>query len=97
MGKGCIGIVVNRFPVPSETFIVTKVLGMIAGGLDVEVFCASASKDWKNYSILDEGHRRKIKITHSILAARQSKWSFFPRLGGYVLSRFFKNNRRDCA
>ncbi|MDZ4770615.1 MAG: glycosyltransferase family 4 protein [Chloroflexota bacterium] len=48
-----LGIYVLRFPVRSETFIVTKVLGLLERGFDVQIFAMSASADWDRFAILN--------------------------------------------
>ncbi|MBC7812728.1 MAG: glycosyltransferase family 4 protein [Burkholderiales bacterium] len=51
--KPVIGIYVQRFPVPSETFIVTKVLGLLAAGFDVRIFAAAPSDHWGRFAALN--------------------------------------------
>ena len=47
-----IGIYLMRFPTLSETFIVTKVLGLLESGFDVQVFCNTPSRDWERFDVL---------------------------------------------
>src|SRR5258708_22283889 len=47
-----IGIFVIRFPVPSETFIVTKVLGLLDAGYDVRIFTTGPSDYWDRFAVL---------------------------------------------
>lgn len=47
-----IGIFVRAFPVPSETFIVTKVLGLLDAGFDVQIFTMDPSKHWDRFAVL---------------------------------------------
>jgi hypothetical protein len=56
-----IGIFVIRFPAPSETFIVTKVLGLLDAGFDVRIFTAGPSPSWDRFAVLagrQDVHRR---------------------------------------
>jgi colanic acid/amylovoran biosynthesis glycosyltransferase len=48
-----IGIFVIRFPVISETFIVSKVLALLEAGHDVHLFAALPDGDWAYYPQLD--------------------------------------------
>jgi colanic acid/amylovoran biosynthesis glycosyltransferase len=45
-----VGIYVLSFPAPSETFIVTKVLGLLAAGIDVHVFTSGSSSHWDRFA-----------------------------------------------
>jgi colanic acid/amylovoran biosynthesis glycosyltransferase len=47
-----IGIFVVAFPVPSETFIVTKVLKLLENGFDVHLFTLTESKHWDRFGVL---------------------------------------------
>ncbi|MBK8023637.1 MAG: glycosyltransferase family 4 protein [Chloroflexi bacterium] len=47
-----IGIYAHSFPVWSETFIVTKVLGLLEQGFDVQIFVAAPSQHWDRFDIL---------------------------------------------
>lgn len=47
-----IGLFVIAFPRASETFIVTKVLKLLAHGFDVHVFALSPSGDWDAFDVL---------------------------------------------
>lgn len=49
-----IGIFVQQFPVPSETFIVTKVLGLLEAGLDVRIFAQQPSPHWGRFAELTD-------------------------------------------
>jgi len=53
---------VQRFPAPSETFIVTKVLGLLDRGFDVQIFTSAPSSDWGRFQVLAgrEDVRRRI-------------------------------------
>ncbi|MBN1121752.1 MAG: glycosyltransferase family 4 protein [Anaerolineae bacterium] len=59
-----IGVVVMRFPVPSETFIVTKIVGLIDAGFDVQIFANASSDDWNKFDILRDrpNVRRRVHI-----------------------------------
>jgi len=59
-----IGVVVMRFPVPSETFIVTKVVGLIDAGFDVQIFANAPSHDWDRFDILRDrpNIRRRVHL-----------------------------------
>jgi colanic acid/amylovoran biosynthesis glycosyltransferase len=47
-----IGIHVMRFPTASETFIVTKVLGLLDAGFDVHIFTEMPSTHWDRFAVL---------------------------------------------
>lgn len=47
-----IGITLVSFPAPSETFIVTKVLGLLDAGFDVTIFAGAESPHWNRFEIL---------------------------------------------
>lgn len=47
-----IGIALVQFPAPSETFIVTKVLGMLEAGFDVTIFAGKESPHWDRFEVL---------------------------------------------
>jgi colanic acid/amylovoran biosynthesis glycosyltransferase len=56
-----IGLFLIQFPGPIETFIITKVLGLLEAGVDVQIFAALPSPYWNRYAILkerDDLHRR---------------------------------------
>lgn len=48
-----VGIAVIKFPAPSETFIVTKILGLLDAGLDVQIFAEETSSAWDRFAILN--------------------------------------------
>ena len=63
-----IGIFVMSFPKPSETFIVTKVLGLLDAGFDVHIFTMSESADWDRFDKLrdrDDVHQR-VHVSHPL-------------------------------
>jgi len=60
-----VGIMVVSFPTPSETFIVTKVLGLLEAGVDVIVFSQSQSKYWNRFQVLSEHGNIKNRIRYS--------------------------------
>lgn len=45
-----VGLYVLSFPTPSETFIVTKVLGLLAAGVDVQIFTNEPSAHWDRFA-----------------------------------------------
>lgn len=47
-----VGLYVLSFPTPSETFIVTKVLGLLAAGVDVHIFTSEPSPHWDRFGDL---------------------------------------------
>jgi colanic acid/amylovoran biosynthesis glycosyltransferase len=47
-----IGIFVQRFPAKSETFIVTKFLGLLERGFDLHLFTLMESGDWDRFEVL---------------------------------------------
>src|SRR4051812_42908585 len=56
-----VGVFVYRFPTPSETFIVTKVLGLLEQGVDVRIFTVTPSAAWDQFTVLrgrDDVRRR---------------------------------------
>lgn len=64
-----VAIRVPVFPVLSETFIVSKFLGLLEKGLDIYIICdRSDAEQWKNFgnSLKDKDIRRRIYITPSI-------------------------------
>lgn len=62
--KPRLAIAVQRFPAPSETFIVTKVLGLLDRGFDVQIFTAAPGDRWDRFGILAgrEDVRRRIHV-----------------------------------
>lgn len=59
-----IGIFVPCFPIPSETFIVTKVSGLIKMGYDVKIFTNKKSTFWDNYKTLEvESLKRRVVLS----------------------------------
>jgi len=71
-----IGIVLQQFPVPSETFIVTKVLNLIQQGFEVTIFATTKSKHWNNYKMLMNRKDVKNSIVTSVFRFRGSKFIF---------------------
>jgi len=59
-----IAMIVGRFPAISETFIVTKFLGLLDRGLDVEIVAGGRSKEWGRFGVLKArgGIRRRVRI-----------------------------------
>jgi colanic acid/amylovoran biosynthesis glycosyltransferase len=47
-----VGIFTLSFPTPSETFIVTKVLGLLKAGFDVQIFTLTPSLYWDRFARL---------------------------------------------
>lgn len=60
-----IGIAVIEFPTPSETFIVTKVLGLLDAGFDVQIFAYRESPYWDRFDALRgrDDVRQRIHIS----------------------------------
>jgi len=60
-----IAMIVGRFPAISETFIVTKFLGLLDRGVDVEIIAGRSSKEWERFPGLKERAdiRRRVRIT----------------------------------
>lgn len=83
-----IGIIVQNFPVPSETFIVTKVLGLIDNGFDVEIFSVNKSVYWDTFDVLKNRDDVKKRVTASLLQYKDntikliicSLWEIFKKL-----------------
>lgn len=70
-----IGVFVQCFPVPSETFIVTKVAGLIKMGYDVKIFTNRKSAFWNHYKTLEvESLKRRVVL--SPVAWYDHKFSF---------------------
>lgn len=63
--KPRIGIYVINFPRSSETFIVTKVLGLLDRGFDVTIFCAAKGGDWDKFQILQNRADVRQRIVYS--------------------------------
>lgn len=61
-----IGIFVMAFPVPSETFIVTKVLGLLDAGMDVRIFANRPSPHWEKFDILKGREDIKARIEYAL-------------------------------
>lgn len=59
-----LAISVQRFPAPSETFIVTKILGLLDRGFDIQIFTAAPGDQWKRFEVLSgrEDVRRRVHI-----------------------------------
>jgi colanic acid/amylovoran biosynthesis glycosyltransferase len=69
MSSNCspkIGIFVMMFPVPSETFIVTKVLGLLDSGIDVHIFANRPSPHWEKFDILRGRDDIKKRIAYAL-------------------------------
>ncbi len=47
-----VGIFTLSFPTPSETFIVTRVLGLLRAGVDVQIFTLVPSSHWDKFAVL---------------------------------------------
>lgn len=71
-----IGVVVQEFPKPSETFIVTKVLGMLDSGFDVTVFATRKSSSWSNFELLKGRNDLKKRIVYSVFQHRNNLFIF---------------------
>jgi len=54
IAKPKIGIYVLSFPRSSETFIVTKILGLLDLGFDITLFCHSEAGDWDKFTVLND-------------------------------------------
>ena len=78
-----IGIVVPEFPVPSETFIVTKVLGLLERGYDVQLFTTRPSRYWDRFGNLNGREDVRGRIHISVFRYRQDP----VRLFGYAFWR----------
>ena len=61
-----IGIFVMTFPAPSETFIVTKVLGLLDAGIDVRIFANYPSLHWDKFDILKGREDIKALISYKL-------------------------------
>lgn len=72
-----IGIYVSRFPVSSETFIVTKVLGLLQAGFDIQIFAETSGQDWNQFAVL-QGRPDVRRRIHYALPAR-SLWQILTK------------------
>ena len=59
-----IAIYVARFPAASETFIVSKVLGLLEAGFGVQIFANQRGGDWDSFGILSAhpNMRRRVHV-----------------------------------
>lgn len=65
-------MIVSRFPRLSETFIVTKFIGLLDAGWDVHIVCRQAAwKDWENFTGLKERPELRKRV--------HSQWPHQPR------------------
>ncbi|MCX8148583.1 glycosyltransferase family 4 protein [Thermaurantimonas aggregans] len=68
-----IGIVVINFPITSETFILTKVIGLIENNFDVCIFSSNKSKNWEKFNLTkNQIENLKKRIILSPLAYRKN-------------------------
>ncbi len=78
--KPKIGIYVQSFPRSSETFIVTKILGLLALGFDITIFANSQAGDWDKFAVLNDrpdvrarmvyGPKRPTRVGTGLAAVR---------------------------
>jgi len=86
-----IGIVVQQFPVSSETFILTKVLGLIEQGFDVRIFATYKSKNWEKFGLsLNQICELKKRLIISPLAYKNNLVIFCLVATRLVLWNFFR-------
>jgi colanic acid/amylovoran biosynthesis glycosyltransferase len=98
-----IGIFVVAFPRSSETFIVTKVLGLLDAGFDIQIFVTQASDDWDRFASLDL--ERRVRGRVHLLPAARPRWRalleagrlFVAKLASHpiALVRFVTHNARS--
>jgi glycosyltransferase involved in cell wall biosynthesis len=97
-----VGIYVLSFPTPSETFIVTKVLGLLAAGIDVQIFSSAPSPYWERFAILSDqpGFRRRVHVAPPVRpvwkALVEGTWQVLMTASRHPVSflRFVKHNWR---
>lgn len=84
-----IGIVVINFPVTSETFILTKVIGLIENNYDIYIFSSNKSKNWENFlSNKDIIDKIKKKIILSPFAYKKNIFKFIIKSVKLILEKF---------
>lgn len=83
-----VGIFVPRFPVPSETFIVTKVIGLIDAGFDIQIFVTSNNGQWDKFEILKNRPdiRRRIHYAPKTWPSHAVIYSGIPQLMRIMVS-----------
>lgn len=89
-----VGIFVIQFPTPSETFIVTKVLGLLDAGVDVQVFSASRSPYWERFDALRGRDDVRSRVHH--LAPTGRSPAALLRGLGVVLGRLARHPLEFC-
>jgi colanic acid/amylovoran biosynthesis glycosyltransferase len=97
-----IGLFLIQFPAPSETFIVTKVIGLLAAGVDVRIFTAHASPHWERFEILKgrDDIRRRVRVLPPADSIWKAIVTGMPRLIGaaircpFAFLRYVRHNWR---
>lgn len=87
-----IGIVVQNFPAPSETFIVTKTLGLIEEGFDVNIFATKRSKCWEKFGLSpNQITELKKRVILSPLAYKSNPFLFSLVTAKLIISKIFRS------
>ncbi len=84
-------LIVPSFPKLSETFIVSKFLGLLERGWDVQVVCdESVSAQWGNFPALEKvpGVRQRVKVNWP----HRPRWLAAALIPAAVLRCFWKNH-----
>ena len=89
-----IGICVIEFPTPSETFIVTKVLGLLEAGFDVHIFAMRPPRFWDRFEILRNRDDVRARIH---VAPNQDSWRTLARDVGRSLASNLRKDPREVA
>lgn len=85
-----IGIFVQSFPVLSETFIVTKVVGLIRQGYDVRIYANRRSTVWDKYDF-PELKQLKKKVVLSASSWRRNIFLFAFHALRILIKKLFSN------
>jgi colanic acid/amylovoran biosynthesis glycosyltransferase len=84
-------LVVPTFPKVSETFIVSKFLGLLERGWDVHVVCQRSDEtEWARFSQLGESMRKRVHVAWSL----RPKWKAALLVPAAVLACFEASPRR---
>jgi colanic acid/amylovoran biosynthesis glycosyltransferase len=77
-------LIVPAFPQLSETFVVTKALGLIQRGIDIQVVCAeSGDEQWAAFGPDHPVHRLRCRV--HLTPSAHPAWNVPPRLVGNVV------------
>lgn len=86
-----IGIAVQQFPVSSETFILTKILGLIEQGFEISIFVSHKPKDWEKFGLSpNQITELKKRIVQSPLVYKNNMLLFSLISARLVIEKFFR-------